>query len=117
MDADIKAQLKTIMEYHRGRNNPILRKDLRKALGMGENEDRKLRLIIGEIRHDKINGLPILFATQKPAGYYIPDNQKELDEGREALKQVVKDECITLAMLKTYGQRFLTKETQGVLIK
>ncbi len=113
MDNDIKPRLKAILEYHRGRKNVILRRELRQILNIDMAGDRQLRLFIGELRRE---GIPILFSTKKPAGYYVADNLNELQEGMEAMRSYIIDECRTLRDLRIYGHRYLAKESQGVLV-
>jgi hypothetical protein len=111
--ATIKPRLKSLLEYHRGRNNAILRREIRRILEIELKDDRQLRLLIGELRRD---GVPVLFSTKKPAGYYVATNLKELQEGMEAMRSYIIDECRTLRDLRIYGQRYLAKEEQGVLV-
>lgn len=113
MDNNIKPRLKSLLEYHRGREKAILRREIRRILGINIKDDRQLRLIIGELRRE---GLPVLFITKRPAGYYVADNPQELKDGIEALRSYIIDECRTLRDLKIYGSRYLAKEEQGVLV-
>ncbi len=75
--------------------------------------DRKLRLLIAELRH---KGIPIMFATEKPQGYYVPESLDELQEGISKLKSYVIDECLTLRDLRVKGNQYLFRQTQGKLI-
>ena len=67
MNNDIKPRLKGILSNRQGRARAITRRELRDTLEY--QNDRQLRLLIAEIRAE---GLPVLFATNKPAGYYVP---------------------------------------------
>ncbi len=108
-----KNQIRKVLERHEGRTNAITRRELRELLAIPENQDRKMRELVGELRRE---GLPVLFATSEPAGYYLPASLNELEEGRRQLRSYIIDECVVLARWKTYGHRFLAKEEQGVLI-
>lgn len=109
---DYKHQLRKIIERH-GLLNPIERSELRQQLGLSEKQDRQMRMQINELRK---SGLPILFSTSKPCGYYLPHNLAEVQQGRKHFQDIIRDECITLAALKTYGARFVQKEEQIPLI-
>jgi len=69
MNNNIKPRLKGMLQSHQGRARAITRREIKNTLGY--QNDRKLRLIIAELRSE---GLPILFSTQKPAGYFVPAN-------------------------------------------
>ena len=112
----MKELLRHILEQHQGRENAITRRELRQTLNLSESQDRMLRLVISEIRHDKIDGLPVMFSTSEPSGYYLPATLKEVEDGKREWKAKIVDECITLASLKKYGARFVQKEQQGVLV-
>lgn len=118
MQVDYKPELRKIIDRHRGRNNPIQRQDLWQLLGITSmSQDRRMRMQIAEMRKMPYpEGLPILFATSAPAGYYLPDTLAEVEEGRNKIKSYVRDECVTLAALKTYGARFVQKEEQLSLV-
>lgn len=101
----LKRELRSILERHQGRLNPIGRRDLRQLLELYPKEDRKLRLLIGELRHE---GTPILFATRKPSGYYLPDNLDELKDGIKVMRSYVIDECRTMRDLRILGTQYVT---------
>ena len=111
--ADLKRQITALMERHEGRQQAITRREIRHLLEIPYNQDRKLRLTIAELRHE---GLPILFATSKPAGYYLPRTLRELKEGTYKLRSYVIDECIILRDLKVKGQQYVQGEAQGKLL-
>lgn len=114
-DTELKESVRRIMYRHVGRGFPIDRADLLDALGLPHTSsaDRRLREIIRQLKRDLF---PIQFATEKPAGYYLPANERELIEGIEKLKGYVKDECITIRALRTGGSRFLAGDKQLELI-
>ena len=109
---DYKPALNRIISQH-DRLNPIDRATLREELGISERQDRMMRSQINELRK---SGLPILFSTSKPFGYYLPHTLSEVQEGRKHFQDIIRDECITLAALKTYGARFVVGEKQGELL-
>lgn len=108
---DIKPRLKAILSNRQGRAKAITRRELRNTLGY--QNDRKLRLIIAEIRAE---GLSVLFATQKPAGYYVPASWEELRSGLDSFKSYIIDLCVQRARIKKAGERSLYYSKQGVLL-
>ena len=109
----IKSMLPTLLNNHKGRNRCITRREIRRLLELDIREDRKLRLVIGELRHE---GLPILFETEKPAGYYLPESLAELKAGMDKIRSYIKDECMVLRDIKVLGSRYVIGEKQGVLL-
>lgn len=110
---DIKSDIKSILKRHRGRKNPISRRDLLQSLNGHHTQDRRLRQLINEIRKE---GLPILFTTSKPYGYYLPDNFQELQECKRKLQSYIIDLCVIYTVLNTYGERYLNEEYQEHLL-
>jgi len=110
---DIKPRLKAVLERHQGRNSAITRRELRLMFGLTDKKDRKLRLMIGELRAE---GLPILFATEKPAGYYLPETWTELYTGLDAFQSYIKDFCIQRAYVKKAGAMYLKPASQERLL-
>ena len=110
MDNEIKPQLKTILQSREGRERAITRRELRGILNY--NNDRQLRIFIGELRKE---GIPILFATDKPAGYYIPATWGELQHGLNSFRSYIIDFCIQRAYIKKAGYLRLRPPNQGVL--
>ena len=107
----IKIRLKGILSNKRGRESAITRRELSNYLGY--QNDRQLRLIIAELRSE---GSPILSATNKPAGYYVPATWDELREGLDLFKSYIIDLCVQRARIKKAGERSLYSGKQGVLI-
>ena len=110
---ELKPRLKAILEHHQGKTQAITRRELRHLLELTLSQDRKLRLLIAELRHE---GLPVLFHTQTPAGYYMPESLKELQDGMEQLRSYIIDECIVLRSLKVYGHRYIAGDKQAKLL-
>jgi len=111
-DTDIiKTRLKGILSNKQGRASAITRRELKNYLGY--QNDRKVRLIIAELRQE---GLPILFATQKPAGYYVPATWDELHSGLDSFKSYIIDLCVQRARIKKAGELSLYSTKQGVLL-
>ena len=114
----MKEQIKRILEQHRGRENAIPRKRLRNEIiylqvhecngGIVKPlSDRKMRELINELRH---TGYPILSATGKPSGYYMPATYAEVKEARRMILSYVIDLRRTLKALRIYGERYVAKE-------
>lgn len=108
-----KDAIEYLMGQHIGKINAIPRNELRSMLKMPFKSDRAMRLLISELRHE---GLPILFSTSKPSGYYLPANLAELKEGINKLRSYVIDECIVIRDLKVKGQQWINREGQGQLL-
>ena len=111
MNNEIKPRLKGILSNRQGRARAITRRELRNTLGY--KNDRKLRLIIAELRAE---GLPVLFATQKPAGYYVPATWDELRAGLDSFRSYIIDLCVQRARIKKAGERSLYSSKQGMLL-
>ena len=77
------------------------------------HNDRQLRILIGVIRTE---GLPVLFATTKPAGYFVPATFEELRVGLDSFKSYVIDLCVQRARIKHSGELYLKEEKQGALL-
>lgn len=111
MNNDIKPRLKGILSNRQGRARAITRREIKNTLGF--QNDRKLRLIIAELRAE---GLPVLFATNKPAGYYIPATWDELRAGLDSFRSYIVDLCVQRARIKKAGTLSLYSSKQGVLL-
>ena len=111
MNNDIKPRLKGILSSHQGRARAITRREIKNMLGY--QNDRQLRLIIAEIRAE---GLPVLFATNKPAGYYVPATWEELRAGLDSFRSYIIDLCIQRARIKKAGELSLYSSKQGLLL-
>ena len=111
MNNDIKPRLKGILSSHQGRARAITRREIKNTLGY--QHDRKLRLIIAELRTE---GLPVLFATNKPAGYFVPGTWDELRDGLDSFRSYIIDLCVQRAKIKKAGERTLYASKQGILL-
>ena len=111
MDNNIKPRLKAFLQSHQGRSRAITRREIKNTLGY--QNDRKLRLIIAELRAE---GLPVLFATNKPAGYYVPATWQELHAGLDSFRSYIIDLCVQRARVKKAGELSLYSTKQGVLL-
>lgn len=115
MDNPLKSNIKRIISFHEGKQSAITRRELLHALELKPSQDRKVRELISELRHE---GIPILFSTgdkHSPGGYYMPRNLRELREGIDKMKSYVVDECQIMAAWKKYGYRYLFREVQTKL--
>lgn len=111
MNNNIKPRLKGILSSHQGRAKAITRREIKNTLDY--QNDRKLRLIIAELRQE---GLPVLFATQKPAGYYVPATWQELHAGLDSFRSYIIDLCVQRAKIKKAGELSLYSSKQGTLL-
>jgi len=111
MNNDIKPRLKGILSNRQGRARAITRREIKNMLGY--QNDRKLRLIIAELRSE---GLPVLFSTSKPAGYYVPATWDELRAGLDSFRSYIVDLCVQRARIKKAGELSLYSSKQGVLL-
>ena len=111
MNNDFKQSLKTVFERRHGRDNPISRHELHGIFP--DISDRKLRMVIHELRRED---MPILFATKKPVGYYIPANLAEQESGLQTLRSYIVDLCITRRALKRGSARYLEGDKQPHLL-
>ena len=112
-DEQIKVRLINLLENnHMGRARAIKRRDLLETMELRPGYDRKLRLLIAELRHA---GTPVLFATEEPAGYYLPENLAEIEASMRQLRSYIKNECMILRALKVRGTQYVHQETQRKL--
>ncbi len=111
MNNNIKPRLKGMLSSHQGRARAITRREIKNTLGY--QNDRKLRLIIAELRSE---GLPVLFATNKPAGYYVPATFDELRSGLDSFRSYIIDLCVQRARIKKAGELSLYSSKQGALL-
>ncbi len=111
MNNEIKPRLKNILSNRQGRARAITRREIKNILGY--QNDRKLRLIIAELRSE---GLPVLFATNKPAGYYVPATWDELRSGLDSFRSYIVDLCVQRARIKKAGELSLYSGKQGALL-
>ena len=111
MSNNIKPRLKGMLQSHQGRARAITRREIKNTLGY--QNDRKLRLIIAELRSE---GLPVLFATNKPAGYYVPATWDELHAGLDSFRSYIIDLCAQRAKIKKAGELSLYSSKQGILL-
>ena len=111
MNNEFKPRLKAFLESHRGRPEAITRREIKDTLDY--HNDRKLRILIGEIRAE---GLPVLFSTKKPAGYFVPATFEELRVGLDSFRSYVIALCVQSARIKHSGELYLKEEKQGALL-
>ena len=69
------ADVRAILQSHRGKRNAIQGTELARALHMPD--DRSVRIVIRDLIHD---GLPVASSTVEPAGYYLVANGEEAAE-------------------------------------
>lgn len=87
---NLKSQLQSIIERHRGRQSAITAKDL--SAFLGENE-RHVRLMIRELIAEDV---PIASATDNPAGYFIAVTWQEVEDYRLSLKSRLIEDALRM---------------------
>jgi len=112
-EPSLKYKVTNLLERHHGRHSAISRREIRNKLHLDNKEDRKLRLLVAELRRE---GLPVMFATEKPGGYYLPETLAELKEGMDKMRSYIIQECIVLRNYRVLGSQYLNSEKQGRLI-
>ena len=107
---DLRQALKRILENHNGRAQAIASRLLTELTGA---PDRSIRMAIEDLITD---GLPVVSATDAPAGYFIPAN---MDEAREYTKSLCSRAVVIFLrrkrVIKNAG-RYLAPASQGRLI-
>lgn len=77
---ELKGELHTILERHRGRDSAIGKMALSR---MVSQDERQVRLMILELIEE---GLPIVSTSEPPAGYFIPNSLAEAKKYTESLR-------------------------------
>ena len=77
---ELKAQLEGILTHHRGRSMAITGHELVSLTG---EENRAIRLALEDLISD---GLPIVSATEAPAGYFLATSREEAIESTAYLR-------------------------------
>ena len=109
-DELIKTRLINLLENnHMGRARAIKRREILDELDIPKSYDRRLRKNIEALRHA---GTPVLFATEEPAGYYLPENLVEIEASIKQLRSYIKNECMILRALKVRGTQYIHQEMQ-----
>lgn len=94
MTDDLKVQLRRILERHEGRVMAITARELSEITGQ---PDRAVRLAILEFIYE---GLPVISATEKPAGYFIPSSKAEWLEYDKQMKNRITEDCKRKAQVR-----------------
>lgn len=76
----MKTELKNILERHEGRERAIKAQELACLL---DTDERHVRQVIEELIDD---GLPVVSATESPAGYFIPVSLEQAKEYTQSLR-------------------------------
>jgi len=98
-------------ELKPGHQNAVRGKDL--AIRLGQNDDRKIRLIIRELI---ATGVPIASSVSEPMGYYIITNEYEAHAYIRVLTERIKEDTARLNDFKrAAGQSFHIPEYQCLL--
>ena len=113
-DEYIKTRLINLLENnHMGRSRAIKRREILEELDLPKSYDRRLRKNIEALRHA---GTPVLFATEEPAGYYLPENLAEIKDAENHLLGYIKNLCMIKRALKVRGEQYIHQETQRRLL-
>ena len=115
----IKRRMVDILEKHRGRSNAIRRKVLFEKLipdaGFSiHTMDRPLRELKRELIAD---GIPVLFCTSNPGGYYLPSNHQELNDGINKTRAYLIEEARTLRDLKTMVSHWIIPTSASYILE
>ena len=110
-NGDFKSRLKNILKHHEGRGRAITGKEL--AGMLGQRDDRKVRLVIRELIAE---GLPVISATESPAGYYLAASINEVREYADGLRSRLIEDARRRRDVLIAGNRYLTPAEQGRLI-
>jgi biotin operon repressor len=104
---EVPLSTKVLELLQNGKLNAIFRKDLCKRL---DKDERKIRLAIESLRDE---GWQIVTSGQ---GYYIAENNTELQEFVDYMRSRIKEECIMLRKVRLATKRKITKEVQLQLL-
>lgn len=89
-----------------GKDNAIRLDDLKKRTGVS---DRKVRLAIEDLRRQK---WAILSTTKQPSGYYLAQNQAEVDECLHMMRNYIIELCKTRRNIKLGSLERLQRHIQ-----
>lgn len=109
-DNGSKTQLKRILESHEGRVHAITARELSVNT---QRPDRAVRLSILELIWE---GLPVLSATEPPAGYYLPKTKAEWLEYDHQLKNRIIEDAKRKAQVKKNVALYFLPAKQGKLL-
>jgi len=106
-----KRNLKKLLENHDSRSKAITRREIKNILGY--HNDRQLRFMIHELRSE---GLPVMFSTDSPHGYWLPSTWAELDEGVRRWRSYIIELAKDLSNTKKAGALWLKPAIQKQLL-
>lgn len=78
--AELKTELRHILERHIGRDSAITGESLARMVGQ---RNRQVRQVLEDLIDD---GLPVLSTSEPPAGYFIAESLSEAREYTESLR-------------------------------
>ena len=96
----LMAQLRTILQGHRGKKSAIRGGDLARQLGM--NDDRQIRDCIASLVED---GLEVGSTTESPYGYFLWATVDESYESIRSLENRISADQKRLAYMKRNAKR------------
>jgi len=106
----MKAQIKSILLRHEGRDRAIKSKELAQIINCDE---RKVRLIIRELIAE---GLPIASSVQEPMGYFIVNTRQEAEQYALSIRSRLIEDAIRRKDFRRAADQWLTPAEQGKLI-
>ncbi len=98
-------QTKVLELLNNGHANAILLKDIQKRLQV--KDERKIRIAIEKLRRE---GWQIIIPATRPYGYFIAENQAELDEYDHYMRSRMIEEYRTYKIVKRATKRKIQKE-------
>ena len=106
---ELKAELKSILLRHEGRDRAITGREL--AAMFGQRDDRQVRLAIRDLITD---GLPVASSTE--AGYFIVANRQEAEQYACSIRSRLIQDAIRRRDFRRAADQYLTPAAQGRLI-
>lgn len=107
---EIKDNIKFILSNHRGRANAITNSALADMIGIHE---RSAQLLIRKLITE---GIPITSSTYFPAGYFIVETWKEVEEYAGSIKGRLIEDAIRRRDFRRSAALYLKPASQGKLL-
>ncbi len=107
----LKAQLKSILLRHEGKERAITGRELARLFGY--KDDRQIRLVIRELISE---GLPVASSTESPQGYFVVLTRQEAEEYAQSIKGRLIEDAIRRRDFRRAADQYLTPAIQLELI-
>ena len=111
MNKDDRAELKSILLRHEGRDRAITGREL--AAMFKQRDDRQVRLAIRDLITD---GLPVASSTEVIPGYFIVANRQEAEQYAGSIRSRLIQDAIRRRDFRRAADQYLTPAAQGRLI-